>query len=424
MTFLWQGVVIGAVLSIITAILSNVFWFWFFERRFRTISIPVFIRAQDAQGGQFALGVTRAMDHAIRHGMADVKGKRVEPVFIDEDGPADDKDKLEALKKLIDDMDPPIVVGPLTSKAANKIVPVIAGQLGIPMILGIPTSTTVLNEANGHAWRLSPTNEKQAEEVVKHYKQVRQAGDRLLVIQDTSDNPDYSNDLIKFVMRELDKIMNGQESPAHEVVAGLSDYAKIDPYFDGRQKKPTTIIYVGMPEAASALVAKAVTREIDATWIFTDGCIPDKQLVTNATQAGSPRKHGKFFVTFQGPPAADSKGLARYIWYVRATGGEVSSFIDTPKGVDCPEDLAASSYEIFGFDSYLAALRVMQDASKSGRVTSKTTYDVLRTNRISDPFLLLGDYRFANGDSQGMKFYVYEISGGCISRWLPNTAVP
>ncbi|MDP9190507.1 MAG: ABC transporter substrate-binding protein [Acidobacteriota bacterium] len=430
--FLLQILLIPTLLSIVTAIYVNIIWTRSFDQ-FRTIYIPVFIRGQDAQGGQFALGVVRAMQHAELHRLSEVEGRRIEPVFIDEDPARTDDVELRKLRDRIKGLNAPVVVGPLTSSAAKRIVPVVAGDLKIPMILGIPTSTTALAGSGGRAWRLSPTNDQQAQGVMNHYRRIRKPNDRLLIIQDKSDNADYSDDLMRFLDIEIKNMWSGSGNtlPDRELISNLADYAKIDPYFNGTKTAPTTIIYVGMAEVAKTLVSNAAAAKppIIANWIFTDGCITDRELVQNARAATTAHAGNRFFVTFQGPPPADKPGLARYIWFVRNTGGDVSFVLENSK---CNENLAASSYEIFGFDSYLTAVKVVNEAARKPRgwlnwwrpkVSSDRAFEVLNTNRISDPFLLLGDYNFANGNSQGLTFHVYEIAEGCLSRWSPPSSL-
>lgn len=405
-----QGVLIAALISIVTSVIASYIWARKYERRFTTISVPVFIRGQDAQGGQFALGVVRAMQHATLHGNADVDGRHVEPVFIDEDlafkGDASVAKLVERIKKL----NPPVVVGPLTSSAARVVVPQIAGKLKIPMILGIPTAMKATEGGNGYAWRLSPKNDQQARAVADLYFHEHVDNDRLFVIQDETDNPAYSSDLVAQLMPALDR--PGRPSPETIVIRTRGDYAEVDRRFASVGNRPLSIIYVGMPEVARALVAKAAKKGIKALWIFTDGCITDRGLISSASDLPDSR----FFVTFQGPPAIDSPGLLRYMWYVRNTGGQVSFAVENSK---CPEDLSASSYEIFGFDSYLSALKVIRDASDGGEITPQAVNAVLAKNELSDPFLLLGPYLFANNDSTNLNFHIYQIARDCVSKWPP-----
>jgi hypothetical protein len=410
--YLIQGVVVAALLSVVASVVASYIWARKYERRFTTVTIPVFIRGQDAQGGQFALGVVRAMDHALRHGVADVDGRRVEPLFLDEDL-AFRPDGLNQLVDRIKNLKPPvpIVVGPLTSSASALLVPRIAGELKIPMILGIPTSMSATNKANGYAWRLSPKNDKQAEVVAQFYFNERKADDHLLVIQDQTDNPDYSADLVALLMPALNEV--GRRSPEKIMIETRGEYAEIDRRFASNQQRPLSIIYVGMPEVARDLVAKADRAHVDALWIFTDGCITDKGLINAATQT----KSSQFFVTFQGPPAIDSPGLLRYNWYVRNTGGHVSFAVENSR---CDEDSSASSYEIFGFDSYLLAINVLKDTVAGGELSAAAANKTLGSKKIEDPFLLLGPYNFANGDSQNLTFHMYRIADNCLSRWPPK----
>jgi hypothetical protein len=170
-----------------------------------------------------------------------------------------------------------------------------------------------------------------------------------------------------------------------------------------------------MPDVARDLVAKAAKAGVNALWIFTDGCITDKGLIETASKIRTSR----FFVTFQGPPAVDSPGLQRYMWYVRNTGGHVSFAVESS---NCPEDLSASSYEIFGFDSYLLALKAIRGAADKGKISPSTVNTILARDEITDPFLLLGPYKFTNGDSTTLKFHVYQIADNCVSKWVPKPA--
>jgi ABC-type branched-subunit amino acid transport system substrate-binding protein len=402
-----QGVVIAAILSVIASLVASYIWAIKFERRLTTISVPVFIRGQDAQGGQFALGVVRAMDHAARHGGAEVDGRRIEPVFIDEDA-FKGSEGLDQLVKRIKNINPPIVVGPLTSSASQRIVPQVAGKLHIPMILGIPTSMTAADGADGYAWRLSPKNDEQAKAVAEHYFKVRDTNDRLIVVQDRSDNSAYSDDLVAQLMPALNEA--GRRSAEKIIVTTRGEYAQIDHMIDSAKTGNLSIIYVGMPDVARDLVAKAAKADLSALWIFTDGCITDKGLIASASRM----KTSRFFVTFQGPPAVDAPGLQRYMWYVRNTGGHVSFAVENS---DCAEDLSASSYEIFGFDSYLLALKAIRIASDGGKISPKSVNEVLARSELADPFFLLGPYKFANGDSTNLRFHVYQIAGNCVSKW-------
>jgi ABC-type branched-subunit amino acid transport system substrate-binding protein len=416
--FLIQGIIVAAVVSVVASLFASYIWLRKYERRLTTISVPVFIRGQDAQGGQFALGVMRAMDHAERHAMSDVDGRRVEPVFLDEDIALKQPDGVARLMKRIKDLKAPIVVGPLTSSAAKKLVPKIAGELHIPMILGIPTSMTAKDGSNGYAWRLSPKNDKQAKAVARHYFAVRPHGDHLLIIQDNTDNPDYSNDLVAQLMPALNE--PGRRSPEKLAIGTRGDYAELDGRLEDLKAQPLSIIYIGMPDVARDVLSKAEKLGLDATWIFTDGCITDKNLVEIASRM----KKGKFFVTFQAPPAKDSPGLERYIWYVRSLGGRVSFALDSSnKQHDCAEETSASSYEVFGFDSYLLALDALSRSVEGGQnVSALSANNVLTTQKIEDPFLLLGPYAFQDGDSTNLDFHVYQIADNCVQKYATAAA--
>src|SRR5947209_8041182 len=93
---------------------------WFFVKHVQhsltTLDIPVLIEAQDAQGGQFQLGVRRAMEWATAFGLDEVGVRKIRPRFIDEN-PKDSKPE-ELTKNVLDaimKLNPPIVIGPLRS---------------------------------------------------------------------------------------------------------------------------------------------------------------------------------------------------------------------------------------------------------------------------------------------------------------------
>jgi hypothetical protein len=76
------GTILGLVVALLVEDLS--------QRRHKRILIPILIEGADRQGGQFALGVSRAMEFAHRYRLDQIDDHRVDPWLIDERKDADE----------------------------------------------------------------------------------------------------------------------------------------------------------------------------------------------------------------------------------------------------------------------------------------------------------------------------------------------
>jgi hypothetical protein len=425
------------------------------EVKHKRILIPVLIEGGDRQGGQFALGVSRAMEFAHRYRLDQIGDHRIDPWLLDERKPVDE------LLKLIDKEAPPIVVGPLRSTPSLDLVPRIARPrldsqaaatsdttsssqpgttgLGIPVILGIPTNTSITQKAD-LVWRLSPTDDVQGDFVATVYQLAARKGAPAVIVKDLRSkdkggNPGYVLPLRHRIVEAVEKLkLVGY--PALEDVDITDDLGTnaVQGYFE--TKHPETIIYLGMPDAALLVLGKARAAGIDATWIFTDSCITNPQDLIPRLKSLS----GNFYITFQAPPALESQGLQLYTFYTRSTGGNVLFALDPEerqprvkegpstdsKSNDetakeaappvlnrpCDKYRAAPTYEVFGFDSYLTALLVLRDADG----TREGVIRRFAQPKISDPLLIAETYEFTpSGDSKNTHFYLYEFAGDCTS---------
>ena len=376
----------------------------------RPVRVPVFIQGQDRQGGQFALGVSRAMEYARRYRLDEVEGRRIEPWLIDENRSTD------AIRRLLSEEDPPVIVGPLQSTPALRLIPELAGTepkgLGIPMILGIPTNANVTTiDQSATLWRLSPTDIKQGEIVAKLFQTIARRGHNALLVMHTGENKEYVDGLRSIVLDQIGKLPAGLPALPEVTMSSIGETASIQDIF--ARSPPETIIYLGMTAGAVKILELAKNAGVNAAWIFTDSCITDPRLLLSKID-GMP---GQFFITFQAPPASLSKGLQQYISYTNSTGGNVlfastSGPNDSDPNSRCDESLAAPSYEIFGFDSYLSALLVIRDADKADRANVRKRMTQKRS--VSHPLLIADSYKFDDsGNSIETTFYVYRMLKNC-----------
>jgi hypothetical protein len=120
----------------------------------------------------------------------------------------------------------------------------------------------------------------------------------------------------------------------------------------------------------------------------------------------------RFFIIFQAPPTESEEGFRRYRWYAQAMTPIQS--LTTESRVAVPE----TSYEVFGFDSYLLALGLLEYAkSREPSAVATAMGDIARAKpaMLPDPFLLLGPYRFsADGTNLSASFHLYEFKGGML----------
>jgi len=416
------------------------------ENRHRRILIPVLIEGADRQGGQFALGVSRAMEFAHRYRLDYIGDHQIEPWLLDE------RMDATSLVQLIRAEDPPIIVGPLRSTPALQLVPLLAkakpdptgsalgpldttytastsgaaagaidrNGLGIPVILGIPTNTQITQKAD-LVWRLSPTDDAQGDFVAAAYVATIHPDGPAVMIEDLrppgdGGNPTYTNGLKDRILRGVnDMKLEGYPALEERAVRAQGATSEVQQYLETRH--PRTIIYVGMPDLAQDVLrlAQGPKAETDATWLFTDSCITSPEELIPRLK-GMP---GDFYITFQAPPASVSKGLQQYMAYTVSTGGNVLFALDRQK--ECDRFLAAPSYEIFGFDSYLTALLVLRE-SKTG--TRAAVIQKIRERTITSPLLIGETYSFLpsgdreikddkNNKSNNTGFYLYEFKGGC-----------
>jgi len=451
-----MSVLVGTVLAlVITLVIENRT-----EARHKRILIPILIEGADRQGGQFALGVSRAMEFAHRYRLDQIDDHRVDPWLLDE------RIGVDQIVALIAKEEPPIVIGPLRSSPAIELVPRLARPraaenaaiadtttvsdakrirgLGIPTILGIPTNTSITRNSD-LVWRLSPTDDVQANLIAKVYQASARTGAPAVIVQDlrpraNGGNPGYVTPLKEAIVTAVEKLkLTGYpvlEEVAVTVERGTND---VQSFFEKRQ--PRTVIYLGMPDTALAVLRKAQDADINATWIFTDSCITSPQALIPLFRT----LQGEFFITFQAAPASISQGLQLYMFYTRSTGGNVLFALDPdnprpqaqdskesqssetdvsesgpkPKASErakhskpCDRYQAAPTYEVFGFDSYLTALLVLRDAhgERSGVVKR------FNNRKIDDPLLIGESYEFDEyGDSKNTQFYLYEFVGDCTS---------
>lgn len=413
---LLTSLIMGTIASIVAAI---IFVKWL-ESPLKSLTIPVFITAQDNQGGQFALGVSRAIDWAQKFKLDEVDGRQVRPFFINEDlvgcKPGDSdcseerntQDLVSGIRDLKGDV--PIVVGPLTSTHAALLVPSITKQLGIPMILGIPTNTELSAAFNGKVWRLSPTDDLQAEAVAKTLEELVPHGERSVIVVDSDgQNGGYSKPLAKTV---AEKAAGSNHLPTKPVSLeiGSSRLGEFQQAF--LTANPAVVIYVGMPEQAKRLLSMMADKKMDAKLIFTDGCI-DPEFIQFVVALSKQRPKSQFFMTFQAPPASQSKGIRSYIWFTQSMGGRVTGVVDQ----DCGTVSAATSYEVFGFDAYMMALNLLKDTSRTGKVNRENVSRTMaRTHEPKWPFLLMAPYNFdEKGNNKNLRFHLYEIGrDGCV----------
>jgi hypothetical protein len=196
--------------------------------------------------------------------------------------------------------------------------------------------------------------------------------------------------------------LRGYPALIERTVQRNGDTSAVQEFLESRH--PQTIIYVGMPDLAVNILGIAQSANVDATWIFTDSCITSpEQLIPTLKQMS-----GRFFITFQAPPAAVSAGLQQYMSYTISTGGNVLFALESEK---CDRLRAAPSYEVFGFDSYLTALLLLNQ-SKTGKV--EDIMRVMNGRQISNPLLIRDTYDFNTmGDSIKTTFYLYQFIGDC-----------
>ncbi len=392
------------------------------------VTLPVMVRSQDAQGGQFALGVSRAMNWAARFGLDEFKGKRIRPLFLDEDElecpesetVCDEKAKDRILAKFLKRIDDipgtvPLVVGPLTSTHAATLLKPIAGVRKKPMILGIPTNSKLQDQFAGRVWRLSPSDDFQAKHVVESIRKLLPAGGSSLLLTDVAtQNIEYSKPLGGKILKIASET-EGIATPDNAEVEP-SNLAAIEQRF--KNGGPPLVIYAGMPEQARILVDRATQVGYQADWIFTDGCVDPEfiEFLTAVARSQQERQQkSRYFITFQAPPANNSKGIRSYIWFTKSMGGQVTGVVDH---ATCDKAATATSYEVFGFDSYMIALNLIHEAGRSDALSEASVEKTMRDyKQVSWPFLLMAPYEFDKvGNNTRLNFHLYEVtSDGCIS---------
>jgi ABC-type branched-subunit amino acid transport system substrate-binding protein len=411
---LWGGVaaVIAYLFRLLPSLLVGVAgslvasWLFlsYFQSNLTTLLIPVLLQGQDVQGSQFALGVIRAEGLAAHFGLDQIGQRKIRPRFLNE---ANDQvaREIERLRPR-----PALVVGPLQSSHALKLVPTLVAD-GFPIILGIPTSPSVTDSTRQAVWRLSPTDELQSKTVATTAQALRQDGKNWVLLYDAEDNKNYAEYLVNAISSNFDL----QKGPRPLTIAVLrSQSNQIEATL--RQLKPHVVIYAGMPPQARDLLQMAQRSGLVANWIFTDGCMLDRGLVKMASELRRKDAANRFFITFQAPPAVASPGLQQYLWYTQSIGGIVRGANSAENG--CQPETAATSYEVFGFDSYIIALKLLELAAREdGAVDAQSVAHMMTKHRdISTPFLAMGPYRFDDkGDNDQLRFHVYEIDHGCVS---------
>jgi ABC-type branched-subunit amino acid transport system substrate-binding protein len=407
---LWGGVTAGtayllpSILGVVGSLLAAWIFLSYFQSNLTTLLIPVLLQGQDVQGSQFALGVIRAEELAARFGMDQIKSRKIRPRFLNE---ADDQvaREIERLRPR-----PPLVVGPLQSSHALKLVPALVAD-GFPIILGIPTSPSVTDITRPAVWRLSPTDELQSKTVAITAQALRQGGENWVLLYDAEDNKNYAEYLRDAISSNFD-LLKGPRPFTIPVTRSQSN--QIEERL--RQLRPHVVIYAGMPPQARDLLQMAQRSGLVANWIFTDGCMLDRGLVKMASELRRRDAANRFFITFQAPPAVASPGLQQYLWYTQSIGGIVRGANSAENG--CQPETAATSYEVFGFDAYMIALELMALAAhEDGTVDPQSVAHMMSKHRdISTPFLAMGPYRFDDkGDNEKLRFHVYEIDHGCVS---------
>jgi hypothetical protein len=257
---------------------------------------------------------------------------------------------------------------------------------------------------------LSPTDDVQGDLVAQVYAIMAPQRGPAVMIEDMrpaseGGNPTYTMGLKSRILEKLGT-MDPRGFPALEekTVAHQGATSEVQNFLETRH--PRTIIYVGMPDLAVSVlrIAQNETAHINATWIFTDSCITSPEGFIPTLK----QMPGDFFITFQAPPAALSQGLQQYMAYTISTGGNVLFALESEK---CNRFRAAPSYEVFGFDSYLTALLVIQQ-SKTGLPNDVS--HVIEGRNISYSLLIHDTYDFSPlGDSMKTNFYLYQFQGDC-----------
>ena len=429
------GVLLGGILGFIGSLAAGAAYRRWFET---PLLVPVLIQGQDRQGGQFALGVSRAMEVARRYHLDEIDGHPVKPVLLDErivdDNGNIDTKRVDDVVAKIKDCDPPIVVGPLHSTSAIELAPRIANSsgLGAPMILGIPTNPDITKHHSEHRiWRLSPTDNSQGALVAQLYAFVTPVNQPAILITEVEQNPGYAAKLTEIISNRIPDFSRPRLLSPAKIAVKRGDYASIEQRF--KTAPPTTIIYVGMPKMAGELLARARDAHLHATWIFTDSCITDPEDLVRKVSDVS----GTFYITFQAPSADHSQGFQQYMSYTRSIGGRVLLALEDDSNRQCNAMEAAPSYEVFGYDSYLIALKLMARAAANKpqpgwREIIRGGYPTfLRRGiatlmgvelKITDPMLITGEYDFnEQGDSTNLAFYVYRIADGCTKYFADPT---
>jgi hypothetical protein len=401
--------VTSLVIGIVGSLVAAVIFFRWVQPDLETITIPVFVRAQDKQGSQFALGVSRAIDLANRFALDRIGNRVVRPLFIDEDilrekaGPDKILSQLRAIRGKV-----PIAIGPLTSTDAEILLSTVAAD-NLPMILGIPTNTSLSGQFHDRVWRLSPTDDQQAKIVAGIYSKVCSKSSYSIVLWDSDkENPTYSVPLKSSISQELGNWeINRAPLPAALREVNIDTLGMVQAEIKAR--RPQCIVYVGMPANAKKLLQG--TTSVASTWIFTDGAY-GADLVAAIGARGVSKD--RYIQTFQTPPAIKSRALRDYVWFTQSLGGNVLGIVDS-KG--CDAETAVTSFEAYGYDSYILALNLVQRAnleeSRYGRegvikVMQRSTGDSVNYN-----FLLMSPYKIVKGNNENARFYVYEFRKGC-----------
>ena len=413
----------AVVTAILVGIVTTILYIRWVEAPLTTITIPVLITADDNQGGQFALGVSRAINWAERFKLDEVGGRRIRPLFLNEDAlnctEADSRDgcttekRVEEFLASLDSIETevPLVVGPLTSTHSKILIEPIAMNKGIPMVLGIPTRTDLVESFSGRVWRLSPTDDFQAKTIIQTLERLATDGQSILIIQDGDKrNGEYSQPLAEKIV-ELAAQSGSLPSPPKPMIMTSSSLSAVQEFLG--KNKPQFVVYAGMPDQARNLLRWAEKLRLQSTFIFTDGCI-DPEFIEQVSKIAHQGSQSRFLITFQAPPPSQSPGIESYIWFTRSMGGNVTGVVNR----ECDSSSGAISYEVFGFDAYMMALNLLREAAALGKPNKQNVEKVMANQRNPRwTFLLMSPYSFDEwGNNQKLEFHVYRIQpDGCVT---------
>jgi hypothetical protein len=268
----WAQHAVSLLIGVSSSICANYVYTRWIHTNLTTISIPVLTRAHDEQGFQFQLGVSRAAQLAERLGRETMDYARIRPYYLDEQG------DFGTLMAQIEGLHPPVVVGPLRSESADKIVPAIADRMRVPMIIGIATATGLRSKGRGRTWWLSPDNARQAAVFAQVYKRLRvgsQFRSSARLYWDASENHPYAEELQRQI---LEKSAPEDKPEAMPLTSEDDSFARVAAQL-GAQTSPQVIFYAGMPTIARGLLDVALRKKTAATWLFSDGCMDDPEIV-------------------------------------------------------------------------------------------------------------------------------------------------